>query len=250
MTWSTRQLADLAGTTVKAIRHYHATDVLEEPARAANGYKQYGTAHLVRLLQITQLRDLGMSTAEIRAAGDSEDMFFDTVRALDARLAASIEREQKIRADLAELLAHRTGPDVPVGFESIADGLTGADRAVISISALLYDEEGMRDLHEIAEHHQDTDIAFNDLPADASAEAIRAVALRLAPVLRRIHESYPDTRNPPRPTTARRREAMHALYQSLPDLYNPAQIGVLAQAYRLAQDDGSRDDGPRDDADA
>ncbi|WP_208085362.1 helix-turn-helix domain-containing protein [Brevibacterium atlanticum] len=237
-----RQLADLADTTVKAIRHYHATDVLEEPARASNGYKQYGTTHLVRLLQIKQLRELGMSTAEIRSADDSEDMFFETVRALDARLAASIEREQKIRADLAELLAHRAGPDVPVGFESVADGLTGSDRAFIAISTLLYDEQGMQDLHEIAEHHQDTDIAFNELPADASAEAIHAVALRLVPVLRRIHESYPDTRIPPQPTTARRREAIHALYQSLPDLYNPAQIGALAQAYRLTQDNGSSDE--------
>ncbi|WP_208091484.1 helix-turn-helix domain-containing protein [Brevibacterium pigmentatum] len=240
-----RQLAGLADTTVKAIRHYHATDLLEEPARAANGYKQYGTAHLVRLLQIKQLRELGMSTAEIRSAGDSEDMFFDTVRALDARLAASIEREQSIRADLAELLSHRTGPDVPVGFESIADGLTGADRAVIAISTLVYDEQGMQDLHEMAEHHQDTDIAFNELTADASAEAIHAVALQLAPVLRRIHESYPDTRTPPQPTTARKREAIHALYQSLPDLYNSAQIAVLAQAYHLAQDSG-----PSDEADA
>jgi hypothetical protein len=186
-----------------------------------------------------------MSTAEIRSAGDSEDMFVDIVRALDARLAASIERDQSIRADLAELLAHRTGPDVPVGFESIADGLTGADRAVISISTLLYDEQGMQDLHEIAEHHQDTDIAFNELPADAGAEAIHAVALRLAPVLRRIHDDYPDTRIPPQPTTARRREAIHALYQSLPDLYNPAQISVLAQAYHLAQEHG-----PADEADA
>lgn len=94
MAWSMRQLADLADTTVKAIRHYHATGVFEEPARAANGYKQYGAAHLVRLLQIKQLRELGMSTAEIRSADASEDMFFDIVRALDARLAASIEREQ------------------------------------------------------------------------------------------------------------------------------------------------------------
>lgn len=86
---------------------------------------------------------------------------------------------------------------MPVGFESIADGFTGADRAVIASSTLVYDEQGMQDLHEIAEHHQDTDIAFNELPADASAEAIHAIALRLAPVLRRIHESYPDTRIPP-----------------------------------------------------
>lgn len=241
MAWSTRQLADLAGTTVKAIRHYHATDVLEEPARAANGYKQYGTAHLVRLLQIKQLRDRGMSTAEIRATVDSDDLYFDTVRALDARLAASIEHQQKIRADLADLLTHRTGPDVPAGFESIADSLTGADRAAISISALLYEEQGMRDLRDIAEYHQDADAAFNELPADADTEAIRAAVTRLAAVLRTIHEKYPDTRNPPRPTTVRGHEALHAMIQALPDLYNPAQIEVLRQAYRLVQDDHSSD---------
>lgn len=63
MVWSTRQLADLAGTTVKTIRYYHAIGVLEEPARAANGCKQYGTAHLVSLLRVGRLRDLGLSTA-------------------------------------------------------------------------------------------------------------------------------------------------------------------------------------------
>ena len=51
------------------------------------------------------------------------------MRALDARLALSIERQQRIRDDLSDLLTHRTGPDVPVGFESIADSLTGSDRA-------------------------------------------------------------------------------------------------------------------------
>lgn len=237
MAWSTRELAKLAGTTVKAIRRYHATEVLEKPARAANGYKQYGTAHLVRLLQIKQLRELGMSITEIQATVDSEHMFFDTVRALDARLAASIEGQQKIRADLARLLAHRTGPDVPVGFEPIADSLTEADRAVLSISALHFDEQGMRDLRDIAEFHQEADAAFNELPADADTETIHAVATRLATVLRTIHQNYPDTQNPPRATTVRQHETMHAMNQALSDLYNPAQIEALKQAHRLAQDD-------------
>lgn len=237
MAWSTRRLADLAGTTVKTIRHYHAIDLLPEPDRAANGYKQYRTAHLVRLLQVRRLRELGMSPAEIREAGDSGEGFFEAVRTLDARLAESIERQQAIRAELAELLTHRSGPDVPAGFESIAGGLTGADRAVISISALLYEEQGMRDLHDIAEHHQEADAAFNALPADADPDAVRAVAARLAPVLRIIYEQHPGTRNPPRPTSAREHGAMQALYQALPDLYNPAQIDALKEAYRLAQDD-------------
>ncbi len=48
MTWSTRELATLAGTTVNTVRHYHRVGLLDEPQRMSNGYKQYGVAHLVR----------------------------------------------------------------------------------------------------------------------------------------------------------------------------------------------------------
>ena len=54
----------------------------------------------------------------------------------------------------------------------------------------------------------------------------------------RFTRTTPTHGSRPQTTTARRREAIHALYQSLPDLYNPAQIRVIAQAYHLAQDDG------------
>jgi DNA-binding transcriptional MerR regulator len=48
---STQQIAELAVTTVKAVRHYHQIGLLDAPERAANGYKQYEVPHLVRLLQ-------------------------------------------------------------------------------------------------------------------------------------------------------------------------------------------------------
>jgi DNA-binding transcriptional MerR regulator len=38
--WSTRQVAELAGTTVKAVRHYHKVGLLNEPERGANGLSQ------------------------------------------------------------------------------------------------------------------------------------------------------------------------------------------------------------------
>ncbi|MGP9539942.1 MerR family DNA-binding transcriptional regulator, partial [Brachybacterium sp. AOP43-C2-M15] len=41
MSWSTSELAGIAGTTVKTIRYYHHIGVLPEPDRASNGYKQY-----------------------------------------------------------------------------------------------------------------------------------------------------------------------------------------------------------------
>ena len=240
MAWSTRRLADLAGTTVKSVRHYHAVGLLEEPARAANGYKQYGTPHLVRLLQITRLRELGMSLAEIAQAGESDESYAEAVRGLDAQLADSIARQQAVRAELVDLLAHPAGPDVPAGFESVAGSLTEADRAMITISGVLYDDQGMRDLRGIVADHQEADEDFNDLPADADEGAVRAVAARLVPLLRTIHERYPGTRTPPVAAGGRRRESMRALNQAVTDLYNPAQLEALRQAYRLALED---DDG-------
>src|SRR5690606_8663333 len=55
MAWSTRELAELAQTTVNTIRHYHHLGLLAEPARKDNGYKQYGVKHLARLLRIRRL---------------------------------------------------------------------------------------------------------------------------------------------------------------------------------------------------
>ena len=52
MGWSTKQLADLAGVTVRSIRHYHQMGVLADPQRSLNGYKQYQIEDLVRVMQI------------------------------------------------------------------------------------------------------------------------------------------------------------------------------------------------------
>jgi len=63
--WSTRELAELAGTTVKSVRYYRQLGLLEEPERLGDGYKQYELRHLVRLLQITRLTELGFPLSQI-----------------------------------------------------------------------------------------------------------------------------------------------------------------------------------------
>jgi DNA-binding transcriptional MerR regulator len=232
MAWSTRRLAQLAGTTVKTIRHYHAIGLLEEPERAGNGYKQYETAHLVRLLQIARLRELGMPLADIAELESSGETFTKTLRTLDARLAESIGRSEAVRAEIAELLEHHAEPDVPAGFASVAEALTPADRAMVMISSRLYDEQGLADMRAIAAGHQEADDAFNALTADAEPTEIEAVPERLAPVLRAIHEEHPSTRNPP--IGAARRSSLSDLTQAVTELYNPAQVEVLRRAHVLA----------------
>ncbi|WP_328818295.1 helix-turn-helix domain-containing protein [Nonomuraea cypriaca] len=88
MAWSTRELAELAGTTVNTIRHYHRLGLLDEPERRYNGYKQYGVQDLVRLLRLRRLVELGMPLAQIGEVGAGGDSTPDALRQLDTELAA------------------------------------------------------------------------------------------------------------------------------------------------------------------
>ena len=73
MAWSTRELAELTGTTLRTVRHHHEVGLLTEPERRANGYKQYGVAHLVRVLQVKRLTDLGFSLTQIADMDGTDD---------------------------------------------------------------------------------------------------------------------------------------------------------------------------------
>ncbi|NJP66661.1 MerR family transcriptional regulator [Streptomyces sp. ventii] len=233
MAWSTRELAGLADTTVKAIRHYHAIGLLEEPERALNGYKRYGTPHLVRLLQIRRLRELGMSLEAIAGVSGPDDGFADAVRALDADLAAAIERQQAVRAELADLLRHEATADVPAGFEAVASNLSDADRATITVSSQLFSETVAREIRGMAAIRHELDSEFDDLPPDADERTVADLARRLAPLVRDLHERFPSSRDPAAHARGERRAAIATMAQTLADHYNPAQVAVLRELGRL-----------------
>lgn len=54
------ELARQAGTTAKAVRFYESQGLLSAPARAANGYRQYGSADVERLRLLVGLRTLDL----------------------------------------------------------------------------------------------------------------------------------------------------------------------------------------------
>ncbi|GAA1483388.1 MerR family transcriptional regulator [Brachybacterium fresconis] len=232
MAWSTRRLAQLGGTTVKTIRHYHEIGLLDEPERAANGYRQYGTAHLVRVLQIARLRDLGMGLAQIAGLEASEAAFAETLHQLDAQLAESITHQQNLRAEIAELIRHRTTSDTPAGFTEVAGTLTPADRAMVMINSQLFHARGVQDMKEIVAAHQDADDEFDELPGNAGPDEIRGVAARLVPMLEMIYAERPGLRTPP--LSARTGESLRDLTRAVTELYNPAQVEALRQAYLLS----------------
>lgn len=244
MAWSTRQLADLAGTTVKAVRYYHATGLLDDPVRTANGYKQYQVAHLVRLLQIRRLSELGLPLAQIATIGNADDDPDAAIQVLDAELAATIERLQRIRAELAVILRHRAPADLPEGFGAVAGTISEADRGMLLIYSRLLNGEAMAELADVMAVRDPLDDAFDALPADADEETIQHLAEQLVPGVVRLQAQYPSIQDIGPFTLRDEASARSTVAEALVELYNPAQIEALRRMSLLLADADAASDAP------
>jgi DNA-binding transcriptional MerR regulator len=108
-----RDLAEFAGTTPRALRHYHNIGLLPEVPRDPNGYRSYTTHDLVRVLHIRQLAASGMPLRKIGAVLEQDVQDQEALlAALDRDLEAQAERIATQRKMLAELrqLSIRSGP--------------------------------------------------------------------------------------------------------------------------------------------
>lgn len=256
MTWSTRELADLAGTTVKTVRHYHDRGLLAEPVRAANGYKQYRAEHLVRMLQIRRLSELGFSLSQIRDfepglmadargrsgqgdgavardGGRAEEVgeMHSALRALDAELAADISRRQQMREDIAAILDHGTAMDLPSGFGEVRGTLTEADRGLLLVYSQVLDAKSVASLRAMLAEVNSTEASreFQSISPNASAEVRDGLARRYAPQVKAIGEKYGWADLLDEVPRRKRRRMQQTIGEAMVRLYNRAQIDVLVR---------------------
>lgn len=94
MDWSIQDIARMAGTTSRTLRHYGEVDLLPASRIGSNGYRYYDELALVRLQRILMLRELGLGIPAIAKvlAGQQDD-----AAALVTHLAWL--REEKNRVD-------------------------------------------------------------------------------------------------------------------------------------------------------
>ena len=205
MAWSTSRLAELAGTTLNTVRHYHRRGLLDEPPRAGNGYKQYGVEHLVRLLQIRRPRE-------------------------PERDGAHGPRE------------HGAITEVPPGFAAVASRLSPAERSLMLVYARIYRAEALGDVRAMLEAETEADpasLAFDALGEDADEETREHLAEQLSAGIERAFDDHPWVadpsaqaklfQQPPRATAV-------AMVEVLQSVYRPAQLDVLARASRIAME--------------
>ncbi|GAA4935009.1 MerR family transcriptional regulator [Streptomonospora halophila] len=244
MAWSTQQLAELADTTVKAVRYYHRIGLLDVPERTANGYKQYKVPHLIRLLQIKRLSDLGVPLSEVAAMGRADEDPDEAIRALDAELEATVARLNRVRAELAVILRHRAPAYVPPAFAPVSRGLSDRQRSLLLIYSTVLSEESTEEFRELLSEPDRTDEEFEALPPDADDAAIDRLAARMLPAVRRAREKHPWSKDPAADAPRGAKHAEHTMAEAMVQLYNPAQLQVLKRlAALLAEDAADTSDG-------
>ncbi len=92
-----KQLARATGVDVETIRFYEKQGLWPEPARLANGYRDYAPLHLERLAFIRHCRALDIPLADVRRL----------LEAIDAPRAACVDVDELVDAQLARVRARR-----------------------------------------------------------------------------------------------------------------------------------------------
>ncbi|SDT37232.1 MerR family transcriptional regulator [Microlunatus soli] len=228
MAWSTRDVAELAGTTIKTVRHYHKIGLLNEPDRNRKGYKQYRVGHLLRLLRIRRLSALGVPLSQIAELQDDEHPE-ESLRRLDDELAAHIDRLQHARSELRAMLRDRLPTDLPAELGSVVGELGPADRALLAVYSRILDQEGIaayqRMLIDYGGHP--TSIEFNELSADADEKTRADLARRSVPAVLQMYREHPDVVMALQRTSGGPAHAAETVRYAMIDVYNRAQLDVL-----------------------
>ncbi|MEV0028992.1 MerR family transcriptional regulator [Nocardia sp. NPDC050793] len=98
------QLADYAGVTIKAIRHYHERGLLAEPDRDSSGYRRYTAQDAITLVKIRTLANAGVPLAHIKDLLDADqDALTAAITEIDRNLRDRIAQLRRTRDQLAQL---------------------------------------------------------------------------------------------------------------------------------------------------
>jgi len=105
--WSIQEIARLAGTTSRTLRHYDDIGLLPPSRIASNGYRHYDASALVRLQRILLLRELGLGLPQVaEVLGPSTGSgapAVDEASALETHLALLREEQGRLARQIASV---------------------------------------------------------------------------------------------------------------------------------------------------
>lgn len=98
--WSIQEIARLAGTTSRTLRHYDDIGLLAPSRIARNGYRHYDEHALVRLQRILLLRELGLGLPQVREVLEKER---SEASALETHLALLREEQNRLTRQIVSV---------------------------------------------------------------------------------------------------------------------------------------------------
>lgn len=110
MSYTVKQLSDLAGVSVRTLHYYDEVGLLKPDSIRPNGYREYGDEAVLKLQQILFYRELDLSLEDIKAILTRPD--FDAVAALEAHrtsLQGRAERLERLIQTVNDTLLHMKG---------------------------------------------------------------------------------------------------------------------------------------------
>ncbi|MBN2004392.1 MAG: TipAS antibiotic-recognition domain-containing protein [Anaerolineae bacterium] len=128
-TYTVRQLAQLAGVSVRTLHHYDQIGLLKPSSRSAAGYRLYGRQDLLRLQQILFFKELDFPLDEIKDILDAPD--FDQIKALEQHrqsLQARMERLGRLLNTLDKTIHEITEETMTLTDEELYEGFTPEQR--------------------------------------------------------------------------------------------------------------------------
>jgi DNA-binding transcriptional MerR regulator len=172
------ELAGLVGLSARAIRHCHHIGLLPEPARRANGYREYALRDAVELARVRRLTELGLNLGEVADAlcRDAGRDLAEILRELDADLGRQEADLRQRRGRLAQLLRQ-------------AEAGGGSDQA--PVSAELAELFGRMAAHAAARPGREPAVAAQDRGVMALLETASAGGAGWLDVLTRALNSDP-----------------------------------------------------------
>jgi MerR family transcriptional regulator, thiopeptide resistance regulator len=110
MSYTVKQLSDLAGVSVRTLHYYDEIGLLKPDSTRPNGYREYGDDTVLKLQQILFYRELDLNLEAIKAILTRPD--FDAVAALEAHrlsLQGRAARLKRLLQTVDDTILHMKG---------------------------------------------------------------------------------------------------------------------------------------------
>ena len=126
--YSVKQLAKLAGVTIRTLHHYDKIGLLKPAARSEKQYRYYGREELLQLQQILFYKELGFALEEIKDIFN--DPGFNMLHALEAHKVALQQRMQHTQQQLVTIdkTIQNLKNNYDMKDEEMYEGLNAAER--------------------------------------------------------------------------------------------------------------------------